>query len=288
MVAIAVLGLLAWMQNMYFAPLRIGWDYFAMLMALLLAVPVGILLFVWLGTLWDSSIRLRAPMLYALAAISTIVSGLAGLLMYAVIPVGWQLGHTTASQGDALYVLVGGAVMAGFAAVHYWMPKMTGRLVGEGMAKAALVLMLIGIHMYVIPMFLAGLDGQPIDVYKFYSGEGVSTFNAIASVGAFILALGVFIEMGNIAHSYGNGLEAGHDPWGGLTLEWFALSPPPPHNFDAIPDVRSPEPLLDIRDSVRRRTESWEAPRPVAAPPSREPEPEPAGGDGEDASLSSS
>jgi heme/copper-type cytochrome/quinol oxidase subunit 1 len=283
-VAIAVMGTLAWMQNMYFAPIDAGWGYFAMVMSIGLAVPIGILLFTWIGTLWSGSIRMRAPMLYALAAISTLVFGLAGELAYSVIPVGWQLGHTTASQGDTLYVFVGGAVFGGFAALHYWLPKITGRLVSEGTAKAALVVMLIGVHLYVIPMFLAGLEGQPVDVYKFFSDEGVSAYNAIASIGAFVLAIGIFLELGTLAHSYSHGLPTGPDPWGGSTLEWFALSPPPPHNFDAVPDVRSGEPLLDIREAVRRRTEAWEAPEPLEV---RTPAAAPAEGDaGDDAPLS--
>jgi heme/copper-type cytochrome/quinol oxidase subunit 1 len=283
-VAIAVMGTLAWMQNMYFAPIDAGWGYFAMVMSIGLAVPIGILLFTWIGTLWSGSIRMRAPMLYALAAISTLVFGLAGELAYSVIPVGWQLGHTTASQGDTLYVFVGGAVFGGFAALHYWLPKITGRVVSEGTAKAALVVMLIGVHLYVIPMFLAGLEGQPVDVYKFFSDEGVSAYNAIASIGAFVVAIGIFLELGTLAHSYGHGLPTGPDPWGGSTLEWFALSPPPPHNFDAVPDVRSGEPLLDIREAVRRRTEAWEAPEPLEV---RTPAAAPAEGDaGDDAPLS--
>lgn len=272
--AVGVLGVLAWMQNMYDAPLDAGWTYFAMLMALALTIPLGILLFTWIATLWRGALRLRAPMLFALAAMSTMVFGLTGELAYSVIPVGWQLNHTTASQGDTLYVLLGGGVFGGFAALHYWMPKITGRMVGEGLAKPALGLMLLGIHLYVLPMFLAGLQGQPSDVYKFFSGEGVSAYNAIASAGAFVLALGIFVELANIAMSYGSGRVAEHDPWGGSTLEWFALSPPPPHNFDAVPDVRSAEPLLDIREAVRRRTEAWDTPEPA---PSGEPEPEPVG-----------
>jgi heme/copper-type cytochrome/quinol oxidase subunit 1 len=116
--------------------------------------------------------------------------------MYSVIPVGWQLGHTTASQGDTLYVLIGGAVLGGFAALHYWLPKVSGRLVGEGLSKIALGTILLGAHLYVIPMFLAGLAGQPVDVYKYFSGTDLSTFNLIASIGAFFLAAGILLELG--------------------------------------------------------------------------------------------
>ena len=89
-------------------------------------------------------------------------------------------------------------------------------------------------------MFFAGLEGQPVDVFEYYEDTGVDGYNLIASIGAFILVIGILLELGNAAYSWNNGLPArGHDPWGGSTLEWFALSPPPPHNFDAVPDVRS-------------------------------------------------
>jgi cytochrome c oxidase subunit 1 len=233
-------------------------------------IPFGVLLYNWIASLWGGTLRLRAAAWYALAAISTISFGLTGELAYSVIPVGWVLGDTTASQGDTLYVLVGAGVMGGFAALHYWFPKLSGRVLGEGLGKGALALMVVGIHLYVIPMFLAGLEGQPVDVFTYYSDLGVDGYNLIASIGAFLLVGGILLQLGNAARSWHNGIDAhGHDPWSGATLEWFALSPPPPHNFDAVPDVRSPEPLDDIREAVRGRTESWRPPPPlerVAAP----------------------
>jgi cytochrome c oxidase subunit 1 len=263
LLAIAVLTPLAWMQSMYEAPIPEGLTIMAMAFAVALVVPIGTLLFVWVATLWRGALRLRAPLWYALAAISTMACGLAGELGYSVIPVGWQLDNTTAAQGDTLYVLVGGGVMGGFAALHYWFPKLSGRMLGEGLGKIALGLMLVGIHLYVLPMFLAGLEGQPVDVFKYYEGTGVDGYNLIASIGAFVLAVGILLELGNAAYSYGNGIRVGHDPWAASTLEWFALSPPPPHNFDAVPDVRSTEPLRDIREAVRQRTDAWEAPPPL-------------------------
>jgi heme/copper-type cytochrome/quinol oxidase subunit 1 len=266
-VAIAILVPLAWMQSMYAAPLAEGWTIMAMAFALALVVPIGTLLFIWVGTLWRGALRLRAPMLYALAAISTMSFGLTGELVYSVIPVGWQLDNTTAAHANTLYVLVGGGVMGGFAALHYWFPKLSGRVLAEGLGKIALGLIFVGIHLYALPMILAGLEGQPVDIFKYYENTGVDGYNLIASIGAFVLVAGILFELANAAHSWNNGLEAGHDPWAASTLEWFALSPPPPHNFDAVPDVRSTEPLRDIREAVRRRTEFWEAPpRPRPAP----------------------
>ncbi len=264
LVAVAVLGLLAWMQNMYVAPLNQGWPIMAMAFALALVVPIGLLIYGWIATVWGGTLRLRAASWYALLAISTMACGLAGELGYSVIPVGWALDFTTASQGDTLYVLVGGGVMGGFAGLHYWFPKLSGRVLGEAAGKLALALMTVGVHLYVVPMFFAGLKGQPVDVWQFYEDAGVDGYNLVASIGAFVLVLGLLIELGNAAHSWNNGLPArGHDPWAGATLEWFALSPPPAHNFDAVPDVRSGEPLYDIRESIVRRERSFAAPAPL-------------------------
>ena len=275
-VAVGVLGLLAWMQNMYIGPLNEGWTIMAMAFALALVIPIGVIFFNWIATIWGGTVELRAATWYALAAIAMLSFGLAGELGYSVIPVGWALDNTTASQGDTLYVLVGGGVIGGFAGLHYWFPKLSGRLLGEGLGKVALLTIVVGLNLYVIPMFLAGLEGQPVDVYTYYESLGVDGLNLIASIGAFILVIGILLELGNAAYSWNNGLHArGHDPWGGSTLEWFALSPPPPHNFDAVPDVRSGEPLHDIRESVAIRERAFTPPTAldrVAAASAEEPD----------------
>jgi cytochrome c oxidase subunit 1 len=268
-----VLGVLAWMQNMYTAPLPIGVEIFAMLMALALLIPIGLLLLNWVATIWGGTLRLEAASLYALAAISAITFGLGGELMYSVIPVGWQLDNTTAAQQDTMAVIVGAAVLGGFAALHYWFPKLSGRTLGEGLGRIALATIVVGLVVYSVPMFLAGLKGQPVDIYKYFESAGVDGFNLIASIGAFVLVIGVLIGLANAAHSWRNGIPAGHDPWGGATLEWFALSPPPEHNFDAVPDVRSAEPLLDIREAIARRTREWRPPEPLTTPAPPEPQP---------------
>ena len=121
---------------MYIAPLNEGWTIMAMAFALALVVPIGVIFYNWIATIWGGALELRAATWYALAAIATMSFGLAGELTYSVIPVGWALDYTTASQGDTLYVLVGGGVIGGFAGLHYWFPKLTGRLLGEGIGKA--------------------------------------------------------------------------------------------------------------------------------------------------------
>jgi heme/copper-type cytochrome/quinol oxidase subunit 1 len=279
LLAIAILGPLAWMRNMYTAPIPTAFLVFAMLCAIALMVPIGLLIFNWIATLWDGTLRTRAAPLYAIAAISAMTIGLAGDLAWSLIPVGWQMGHTTAAQGSTIAVIVGASVLGGFAALHYWMPKITGRLMGEGLGKVALVAILLGLYVFELMSFFAGVKGQPVDVYKFFGAEGLDGYNPVASIAAFVMAVGILIELGNAAYSYGRGVVTGHDPWAAGTLEWFTTSPPPLHNFDVVPDVRSAEPLLDIRRAIRERAETWRPPARRPAPQRPAPEPEPVGGE---------
>jgi cytochrome c oxidase subunit 1 len=270
--AIMPLGLLAWMQNMMTASIPIGWLYAAMLMSLLLAIPIGTIFVNWLGTLAGGVLRMRAPLVFALASISTLSFGLILELIQSVIPVNWLLADTTASTAASGYVLVGGAVLGGLAGLHYWFPKMTGRVMGEGLGRSSATLIVLGAHLTFIPLFLAGVEGQQVDIFKFFEASdavnamSLNALNLIATIGAFVLSLGVVLSIVNAYVSVKGGVRAGHDPWGGETLEWFATSPPPPHNFDVVPDVRSDEPLRDIREAVRRRDASRAEPAETREP----------------------
>ncbi|MDP9189346.1 MAG: cbb3-type cytochrome c oxidase subunit I [Actinomycetota bacterium] len=253
MIAIAALGMLAWMQNMFTASIPVGFLYVAMAAALLLLVPFGILFVNWLATLAFGSIELRAPMLFALGAISTLSVGLTAELLHAVLPVNWLLADTTDATAASGYVLVGGPILGGLSALYYWFPKMTGRTMGESLGVGSFALILLGAHLTFLPMFLAGLEGQPVDVYKYFDTGNLATLNLISTIGAVVLIVGIVASLANVYASVRGGARAGHDPWGADSLEWLTLSPPPRHNFDVIPDVRSAEPMRDIRDAVRHR-----------------------------------
>lgn len=277
LVALGSLGLLAWMQNMYSSPIPEGFKYSAMIAAVGLLIPVGILFWNWIATMWDGAVQPGPPMSLALGAAVLLVFGLGGQLVTAIVPVGVQLENTAAAQQDTILTLLGAGVLGGFAALHYWLPKISGRKVADAPAQAAAGLIVVGAIVYALAMFSAGLDGQPVDTFRYYEDSDVSSENLIASIGAFLVVVGILLELANLARSYVAGRPVGHDPFGGSTLEWFALSPPPPHNFDVVPDVRSPEPMRDIREAIRERQAAF-------APPAAEPQPraaDPADGDGD-------
>jgi heme/copper-type cytochrome/quinol oxidase subunit 1 len=260
LLAIAVLGTLAWMQNMMTAPIGIGWMYFAMVMSLALIVPFGLIVFNLIATMIGGTLRLRAPLLFAAGAISMISIGLTAEISHSMVAVAWRLHNTTDSTAATHFALIGGSVFGGFAALHYWFPKLTGRTMGETLARASFWTMVAGTLLTFVPLFFAGgFEGEVVDGYKFFSGTGVSTDNLVATIGAFVLAIGIILTLVNAIASRSNGGRAGHDHWGGNSLEWFALSPPEPHNFDVLPDVRSDQPMRDIRAAVAHRSRRAES-----------------------------
>ena len=257
--AIAVLGTLAWMQNMYTAPIGLGFKYFAMAMALMLIVPVGLIFFNLIETLKGGVLTLRAPLLFAIGALSAISLGLAAELQQSLVGAAWYLKNTTDSTAATHFALIGGAVFGGFAALHYWFPKITGRSMGEQLGRISFWTLAAGSLLAFVPMALAGWEeDQVVDAYKFFNHTGVNFYNLLSSIGVLILFVGVILVLINAVASVKSGARAGHDPWKGDTLEWFTLSPPPAHNFDVQPDVRSDRPLRDIRVAIARRAREVE------------------------------
>jgi heme/copper-type cytochrome/quinol oxidase subunit 1 len=259
--AIAVIGTLAWMQNMLTAPIGIGWMYFAMIMSLALIVPFGLIFFNLIATMIGGTLQMRAPLLFAAGAISMISIGLASELTHSMVAVAWRLHNTTDATAATHFALLGGSVFGGFAALHYWFPKLTGRTMGETLARISFWTIVLGTLLTFVPLFFAGGEhGEVVDAYKFFGGTGVSAWNAIASIGAFVLSAGIVLTLVNAIASRTGGARAGHDHWGGDSLEWFTLSPPEPHNFDLLPDVRSDRPMRDIREAIAHSTSRREQP----------------------------
>ena len=149
---------------------------------------------------------------------------------------------------------MGGAVFAIFAGIYYWFPKMTGRMLSEGLGKASCLFMFIGFNVTFLIQHAMGLDGMPRRVYEYQDVGHLHLYNLISTIGSFILALGILLTVINVLRSLKTGVKAGPDPWKANTLEWFTSSPPPQNNFDVVPRIRSVEPMKDIRREIDRRT----------------------------------
>ncbi|HXB14672.1 MAG TPA: cytochrome c oxidase subunit I [Solirubrobacteraceae bacterium] len=253
-VAIAFLGFLTWAHHLFTFPLPEALLVFVMLSSFFIAVPTGVKVLNWVATLWRGAIEYRTPILFCAAAISIFtIGGISGIFL-ATFPIDWQVNETYFVVAHLHFVLLGGSVLPIFAAIYYWFPKMTGRMLSEGLGRLSCALIFIGILVTFLIQHVIGLDGMPRRVYEYSPVGHLQLYNDISTVGAFILAAGVLVTIVNVVKSLRTGPVAGPDPWKANTLEWFTPSPPPVNNFDVVPLVRSAEPMKDIRREVERRS----------------------------------
>jgi cytochrome c oxidase subunit 1 len=263
---IAFLGLLVWAHHMFATPSATVVLAFFMLSSFVIAVPTGVKIFNWLATLWRGTIEFRVALLFAVGGIGTfLIGGITGIFL-AVFPVDWQLTDTYFVVAHMHYVAFGGSAFAMFSALYYWFPKLTGRLLSERLGVVSFWLTLIGFHTTFLVQHSAGLSGMPRRIFEYPTDAGWHVYNLISTVGAFIIALAVLLTIINVVRSLKVGAIAGPDPWKANTLEWFTPSPPPEHNFDVVPRVRSVEPMKDYRRQVEEQTgakQRFEAGRPM-------------------------
>jgi len=269
-IGIGFLGLLVWAHHMFSAPLSTAVLIFFMLASMVIAVPTGVKIFNWIATLWQGTIEFKTPLYFAAGFISTfLMGGITGIFL-AIFPIDWQLTDTYFVVAHLHYVLFGGAVFGVFAGLYYWFPKISGRMLSEGLGKASFWTMLVGFHVTFLVQHSAGLSGMPRRIYEYSASSDWQAYNLISTIGSFILTLGIALTLLNVVRSLKHGVAAGPDPWRANTLEWFTPSPPPEHNFDVIPRVRSLAPMQDIRRQVARSAaEPAGAPTPTPQPAAR-------------------
>ena len=266
-VVIAFLAMLVWAHHMFSTPSATLVLVFFMISSFLIAIPTGVKLFNWVATLWRGTIEFKTPLLFAVGFISVfLIGGITGVFL-AVFPVDWQLTDTYFVVAHMHYVAFGGSAFAMFSALYFWFPKLTGRMLSESLGKVSFWLTLIGFHTTFLVQHSAGLSGMPRRVFEYQSDSGWQVYNLISTVGAFIIALAVAVTLFNVVRALKVGTPAGPDPWKANTLEWFTTSPPPEHNFDAVPRVRSVEPMKDYRRQVEEQSgapQCFESGRPMA------------------------
>ena len=237
-IAIGFMGWGVWAHHMFAVGLGPVANSAFALSTMFIAVPTGVKIFNWLGTIWGGKIRLTTAMLMSIGFVTMfIIGGLSGVT-HSIVPADYQQSDTYYIVAHFHYVLFGGAIFGLFSGIYYWWPKITGKLLDERIGKVHFVLMIIGFNLTFGPMHVLGLQGMSRRYYTYPEGQGFDFWNMIATVGAFMIALSMLVFFVNIAYTRRRGEEAGNDPWDARTLEWSISSPPPHYNFAEIPVVK--------------------------------------------------
>ena len=244
-VAIAVMSFGVWAHHMFSVGMGPIADAFFSIATMLIAIPTGVKILNWIGTIWSGAIRPTTPFLFAVGFIAMfIIGGLSGV-MHASPPADLQQTDTYFIVAHFHYVLFGGSIFGLAAGFYYWFPKMTGRVLDEGLGKLHFWLMMAGFNITFFPMHFAGMFGMPRRVYTYSSGYGFDGYNLLSPVGAFLIAISMVVMILNWVRTMRHGKIAGNDPWDAPTLEWSIPSPPPVYNFARIPVVASRRPFWD-------------------------------------------
>jgi cytochrome c oxidase subunit 1 len=236
---IGFMGFAVWSHHMFTTGLGPVANTFFALTSFLIAIPTGIKIFNWLGTMWGGQIRFTTAMLFAIAFLITFtVGGITGI-MVAVPPFNQQAHDSYFVVAHFHYVMGGGALLSFLAGLYYWFPKVTGRLLDERLGRWVFGLTVVGFWVVFFPHHFLGLLGMPRRVQTYDAGLGWDALNLISSLGVVIMAAGVALLTYSLIRDRRHGAEAGNDPWDARTLEWSVSSPPPPHDFAKLPVVTS-------------------------------------------------
>ncbi len=244
-IAIASLSMGVWAHHM-FTTGQVDLPFFS-LMSLLIAVPTGIKIFNWIATMWRGKLRFSVPMLWAIGLLYVFTIGGISGVMLASPPIDYMAQDTYFVVAHMHNVLIGGTVFAGFAGIYFWFPKITGRMLDEGLGRLHWLLWIVGFAVTFVPQYILGAEGMPRRIADYPPDRGWDTLNFISTVGALILAVGTLPFVFAVWRALRRPADQPADPWGGNSLEWATSSPPPHHNFERLPPIRSLRPVYDAR-----------------------------------------
>ena len=246
-VFIAFLGFGVWSHHMFATGMGPIADTVFALGTMLIAIPTGVKIFNWIGTLAGGSLQMKTPLYFCLGFIAMfIIGGLSGV-MHASPPADLQQTDSYIIVAHFHYVMFGGSMFALVAGAYYWWPKMFGRMLSERLGKAHFWLMFIGFNLTFFPMHFLGLHGMPRRVYTYPAGLGFETMNMIETAGSMILGFSFLVFIYNMFVTARKPADAPADPWNGATLEWSIPSPPQEFNFPEEPVVQSRDPLWEVK-----------------------------------------
>ncbi len=238
-VAIGFMSWGVWAHHMYTTGLGSVANSAFGVSTILISIPTGVKIFNWMATLWGGSISFKTPLYFAVGFIAMFtIGGLTGVT-HSIVPSDYQQQDTYYVVAHFHQVLFGGAIFGLFSGIYYWFPKFTGRMLSEAWGKLHFWLMLIGFNLTFQPMMVLGLLGMPRRIQSYPDGYGWGFWNAMATIGAFTIAVSILVFIYNVIVSLRHGEIAGDDPWDGRTLEWTIPSPPPPYNFAEVPQVHA-------------------------------------------------
>jgi cytochrome c oxidase subunit 1 len=245
-IAIAALSVTVWAHHMYVTG-SVLLPFFS-LMTMLIAVPTGVKIFNWIGTMWRGSVTFETPMIWAIGFLITFTfGGLTGVIL-ASPPLDFHVSDTYFVVAHFHYVVFGTVVFAMFSGFYFWWPKWTGKMLDEKLGKIHFWLLFIGFHTTFLIQHWIGVEGMPRRYATYLEGDGVTWMNQLSTVGAMLLGASMLPFLYNVYITARRGAKVTvDDPWGyGRSLEWATSCPPPRHNFTSIPRIRSESPAFDL------------------------------------------
>ncbi|MFT4049979.1 MAG: cbb3-type cytochrome c oxidase subunit I [Solirubrobacterales bacterium] len=251
--AFAILGILSFGLVYFGTPVKPFWNILFMLIGLAVLIPSFVILQTWITTIKTGEYRSIVPSAFGIAFAAFFVLFLVFQVAFSLPQLSQWVGGSQAGYMAWLNQVWAAGALGGFAALTYWFPKMTGKSIAAPKARLALTLIVVGTALQFFAMFSLGADGFPREASTYFSNS-YEFRNILALLGLIIAAFGVIGILINFIESWSKGLASGNDPWRAGTLEWFAPSPPPVNNFDAIPAVDSDAPLNDLRDQIATGT----------------------------------